>query len=299
MPLSVDRQSIPARFTQSQRKEIADLLPALRDRLELESKNQRTLPFTIDELSEMARKASDAMPTAPNGMRRNSLRHVRDTAEQAIERCKMREALVAETLVFRFRITLRDIEPAIWRRIEVPDGTLDDLHAHIQTSMGWTNSHLHEFTIRGQRFGDPWLLDDCDGDYPFIDSRYTQLSRLLETVRPPFRFKYEYDFGDGWTHDVVYEGWQAAKTSPVSPRCTGGARSCPPEDVGGCMGYANFLEVIVDPEHEDHEHFVGWSGGNFDPERFRPSIATKAMRNGLFDWRAELIRQHSSHREAV
>jgi hypothetical protein len=51
--------------------------------------------------------------------------------------------------VFQFKIMLLGIEPPIWRRIQTKDCTLDKLHEHIQTAMGWTNSHLHLFKIGG------------------------------------------------------------------------------------------------------------------------------------------------------
>ena len=74
----------------------------------------------------------------------------------------VRDRLSASTLrrLFQFKITLRDIEPVIWRRIQVFDDTLDKLHEHIQAAMGWTNSHLHHFFIAGQRCGDPELIED-------------------------------------------------------------------------------------------------------------------------------------------
>lgn len=65
---------------------------------------------------------------------------------------------------YQFKITLSDSEPPIWRRIQVEDCTLDELHGHIQTAMGWTNSHLHYFEIGGKRFGDPELLEDAAFD---------------------------------------------------------------------------------------------------------------------------------------
>jgi hypothetical protein len=44
--------------------------------------------------------------------------------------------------MYQFKITLLESHPPIWRRIQVQDCTLDKLHEHIQTAMGWTNSHL-------------------------------------------------------------------------------------------------------------------------------------------------------------
>ena len=50
--------------------------------------------------------------------------------------------------------------------------------------------------------------------------------------------------------------------------CLGGENACPPEDVGGAPGYANFLSAIADPRHEEHQDYMKWSGGSFDPGRF-------------------------------
>src|SRR5271169_2558251 len=63
-------------------------------------------------------------------------------------------------IVFQFKSTLLCTKPLIWRRIQVKDCTLDKLHEHIQTSMGWTNSHLHHFRIDGTHYGDPMLVDE-------------------------------------------------------------------------------------------------------------------------------------------
>ena len=189
------------------------------------------------------------------------------------------------SLVYQFKITLLDIEPPIWRRIQVPDGTLDELHSHIQTAMGWTNSHLHQFEIRGRRYGDPELLEDDWGENDFVDSSKIRLSRLLEKKRRSFRFFYEYDFGDGWRHEIVYEGTQLTEPRVRFPRCVEGARACPPEDVGGPWGYGSCLEAIANPMHERHRELREWIGGRFDPEAFDPAAATKRMRGGLPSWR--------------
>jgi hypothetical protein len=62
------------------------------------------------------------------------------------------------------------------------------------------------------------------------------------------------------------------------PRCTAGKRACPPEDCGGVWGYADFLEAIADPEHEQHEELLEWVGGEFDPEQFDVAEANAALR---------------------
>src|SRR5689334_1044109 len=151
MPTS--RQRIPVNLTQAQRKAVALLLPDLTERLRLDEKNQRTIGFSPEELREIGRKASAAVRHASSGMLRNSLRSVTDLITQARGRSTGIGAIPAAERLFQFKITLRGIQPPIWRRIQVRDGTLDKLHEHIQTAMGWTNSHLHRFTIDDKEYG--------------------------------------------------------------------------------------------------------------------------------------------------
>jgi hypothetical protein len=188
--------------------------------------------------------------------------------------------------VFQFKITLLDAQPPIWRRIQVKDCTLDKLHEHIQTAMGWTNSHLHHFRIADQLYGDPLLVAPNLEELNYKDSTRTMLSDILPESGKRFGFEYEYDFGDGWQHEVLFEGRLQPEPGRRYPLCLDGARSCPPEDVGGVWGYADFVAAISDPEHEEHDELLEWVGGKFDPEAFTPSAATTRMKRGLPDWRS-------------
>jgi hypothetical protein len=187
----------------------------------------------------------------------------------------------APKTLFQFKITLKNTEPPIWRRIVVPEGTLDDLHEHIQAAMGWTNSHLHQFMINGTCYGDPELLED---DFDSNDSTATKISAVVPKDAKRFRFTYEYDFGDGWEHDILFEGCPPAELGQKYPVCVEGGRACPPEDVGGVWGYAEFIKAMTNPRHERHHQVLEW-GGPFDPEAFDPAEATKEMRRGLPNWR--------------
>jgi len=191
----------------------------------------------------------------------------------------------ATDALYQFKITLLGSKPPIWRRIQAQDCTLDKLHEHIQTAMGWTNSHLHQFEIKGQRYGNPELLDDGFDDFECEDSTTTMLSEILPKTSKRFAFKYEYDFGDSWEHEVLFEGSPTADPKAKYPLCVEGQRACPPEDCGGIWGYGDFLEAIRNPKHEEHENMLEWIGGKFDPEKFDPGKATKEMKKGLPDWR--------------
>ena len=170
--------------------------------------------------------------------------------------------------LYELKITLQDIRPPIWRRIEVrSDISLAGLHLAIQGAMGWENDHLHAFECGGRRFGprDP-DFDAFEGD--LVNEKTAQLNELL-TERGS-SLLYHYDFGDGWVHDVVLKeikpmlpGGRAPK-----PRCLGGERACPPEDCGGPFGYAEMLKALKHPRHPEHAHYREWIGGDFDPEAF-------------------------------
>ncbi len=188
--------------------------------------------------------------------------------------------------VFQFKITLLGVKPAIWRRIQVKDCSLDKLHEYIQTSMGWSNSHLHRFEIGKKQYADPMLMEEDMKEFGYKDSTTTMLSNIVPKNRMRMQFLYEYDFGDCWGHEVVFEGCPKAEVGGKFPVCLEGERACPPEDCGGWPGYASLLEALGNKKHEEHESMMEWLGGWFDPEDFDPSLATKAMKKGLPDWRS-------------
>jgi hypothetical protein len=156
---------------------------------------------------------------------------------------------------------LRDIEPPIWRRLIVPASlTLDELHAVIQTAMGWEDYHLHLFDVDGTLFGD---IQETDGG-PLGDEETFSVGQAAAAVD---QFGYEYDFGDSWDHAIRVEQ-VIASVGAGTPHLVGGARACPPEDCGGPWGYQHLLGVLADPAREEHEGLLGWVGGGFDPEAF-------------------------------
>jgi Plasmid pRiA4b ORF-3-like protein len=160
--------------------------------------------------------------------------------------------------VFRLRITLVDVEPTVWRRLLVPATVrVAKLHDIFQAAMGWTNSHLHSFTIGGELYGMHF------DDYPEeeIDEKEVTVLRAIGEHR---RFSYEYDFGDSWQHEVVVEDFVRTPRGLKHAVCIDGQNACPPEDCGGVGGYAELLEVLADPEHEEHDHLLSWVGGTFD-----------------------------------
>jgi hypothetical protein len=162
--------------------------------------------------------------------------------------------------VYQLKIVLSDITPAIWRRIQVSDSIrLCCLHSAFQVVMGWTDSHLHQFEKDGKNWGVPeW--DEFD-EFDLIDEGKTRLAEVLKTDGDSM--VYQYDFGDDWGHQVVLEKVLPSDDQSKHPVCLAGERRCPPEDVGGVHGYQEFLDVILDPDHEEYEQMVRWAGGHF------------------------------------
>lgn len=284
MAMSSSRHEFPVLLTQAQRKAVALLLPALADRLKLDEKNQRAIPLSLAEMKEIAKKAPVAVRQSSSGMVRNSLRCLTDIAIQALDRSQGIGSISVAERLYQFKISLVGIQPAIWRRIQVRDCTLDKLHEYIQTAIDWTNSHLHRFQVGDDGYADPMLMEEDMQEFGYIDSTGTKVSEILPKSGKRFRFEYEYDFGDGWQHEIVFEGCLRAEPGSRYPVCVEGARACPPEDVGGAPGYDEYLKAMADPEHERHEEFMGWRGP-FDPEAFDPVNTTKKMKRGLPDWR--------------
>ena len=168
--------------------------------------------------------------------------------------------------VLELRIDLEWLDPPIWRRLLVPAGIgLDRLHDVFQVAMGWTDSHLHAFTVGDTRYG--VHLDEFD-ERELDETKFT----LVRAIGSQRRLRYEYDFGDGWQHHVAVEETHDVPFPLRFAVCLDGERSCPPEDCGGPPGYANLLEAISDPAHDEFDEYVEWVGKDFDPESF--SVAT-------------------------
>ncbi len=268
-----------------QRMAIADLLPQFIDRLKLDAKGQSKISFRLSELKAILWSAGEEVSLAGSGKHRNALRRIIASFQKTIREAHEIGAIPPSKRLYQFKITLLGIKPTIWRRIQVQDCSFDRLHECIQSAMGWTNSHSHQFEILGIVYGDPELLCENPEGFVGVDSRVTKIGAVVPRSGVRFPFSYEYDFGDRWKHGVLFEGCLESEQGVRYPRCLEGERACPPEDVGGDSGYKEFLVAIADPAHEEHEEWKQWAGGNFDPEHFDPLCATRTMQQPFFDWR--------------
>ena len=171
--------------------------------------------------------------------------------------------------VYRFKVSLKDIKPPIWRRIEVPANyTFWDLHVAIQDAMGWSDSHLHEFEIKNPHTNEMIKIGYPDMEYgenilicwkELIANYFTPVNKTAS---------YIYDFGDYWQHKVQLEQIHPVEKGQSYPKCLNGKRACPPEDCGGVGGYYNLLEILSDPMDEDYETMIEWLGEEYHPDFF-------------------------------
>jgi len=174
--------------------------------------------------------------------------------------------------VYTLRVTLREVKPEVWRRVVVRSETPLPEFAHIlEAAMGWEGYHLHMFDVGGVLFGQP----DEDSDY-VIDEAVATVKHVLPLVKSTLRW--DYDFGDGWEHDVVVEAIESPQDGKRYPMCLAGERACPPEDCGGVPGYEDLLRVLADPNDPEHEHMLSWAPDGFDPSVFDLVAANRRLR---------------------
>ena len=260
----------------------------LKERLDIPSTAMKSFPFTLEELARTCLALSEALLDAEGRDVVKVLKvagKVTDLLNQAVgelaEAEKSRRAapkarkatlgLKAAGKVYQLKITLKDVRPPIWRRVLVLDCSLAELHEVIQTAMGWENYHLYDFEVGGQRYTDPRGMDELDME----DASRARLSQVAPKEKAKFR--YTYDFGDNWQHEVLVEKFLLPEEEQEYPVCVAGKRACPPEDVGGPWGYMEFAEAILDPKHERHEEFLEWRG-EFVPEAFDLDAVNKRLR---------------------
>jgi hypothetical protein len=181
--------------------------------------------------------------------------------------------------IYQLRVTLRDIEPEIWRTIQVAEDTkLPRLHRILQILFNWEDYHLHDFIVGRRTFSVPDPEDE-EFERKVLDERNVQIKHVLTWVGS--RMLYVYDFGDNWQHDILLEAILLPDEGAFYPRCVAGARNAPPEDVGGTGGYGRYLEALADAEHEEHENMLRWRG-EFDSEAFSLDEVNAALRRTFY-----------------
>lgn len=173
--------------------------------------------------------------------------------------------------IYQFKISLKNISPPIWRRIQIPENySFWDLHVAIQNVMGWLDYHLHEFmTIEKdykkiKRIG----LPDEEMMYSDILPSWKEKISNWFFLDKNKAINYTYDFGDNWEHRIELERIIKRKEKVNYPVCIKGKRACPPEDCGGVWGYKNIINILKDQKNPEYKETLEWLGGDFSPEKF-------------------------------
>lgn len=175
------------------------------------------------------------------------------------------------------KVSLLGAKPQIWRRVDCPSCfTLGDLHYVIQIAMGWEDCHLYAFEVGGRVFSIPMEdleTEDEDADAVTLES--------LGLDKAGSKFVYQYDFGDGWEHEILIEGSRKRLANRVYPFCIKAVRACPPEDSGGTYGYQRMLRILKDSNHSEYEDVVDWIGDEFDPKFVDIDEINERLENGF------------------
>jgi hypothetical protein len=184
---------------------------------------------------------------------------------------------MAKKNIYVFHIGIEDSKPRIWRKLRAPGNfTLSNLHTAIQIVFGWTDSHLHSFTIDGVEYmikeepGMDLYEEDtrCDDNYTLDDLGLHEKQSFL----------YLYDFGDSWEHKITVSQVIPFNEDEAAPLCLGGKYACPLEDSGGVWGYAEILEILKDPRRKEYEDIHEWAG-DVDPLAFDVEEVNRSLQN--------------------
>ena len=179
---------------------------------------------------------------------------------------------------FQFKITLLDTKPAVWRRIVIPTVfSFHEFHSAIQAAFGWENSHLFEFSKNGLIDPEGGGIGYEDEETGSIDANGIPLDSIFRKVGD--QFKYIYDFGDYWDHQVVLEKIMVKEM--YVPHCLTGKNECPPEDVGGVHGYREMVRVFAEGPASEKASYRRWlglrAGEDWDPTYYSQRETNKRM----------------------
>lgn len=145
--------------------------------------------------------------------------------------------------IVRLKVTLKDVEPAVVRRLLVPlKIRLDRLHLVLQVAMGWSGSDLYAFRAAGMG----WGALETGGDDMLAASNATLLDVIEGTGVKTLQ--YIHGLGDHWDHLIEVEKIYTAIPGLNSPWMVSAEGRCPPEDVGGPRGYAELIAATPPPD---------------------------------------------------
>jgi hypothetical protein len=207
--------------------------------------------FLVD-ISSHSRKASGLLSKGAIVSKISPLRQNKLICRLPVSILAIFERKTMAKKIYQIKISLKEFKPKIWRRILVQSTMLlSDFHKVIQTTMGWTNSHLHQFIKNRTFFMERLLDDDLWEELNNTDYKKIIISDLLKKENG--NIVYEYNFGDGWNHDLLLEKILSGVNELEYPICQAGEGDRPPEDCGGIGGYSTMLDILKNPRHEEYK----------------------------------------------
>ncbi|WP_295093962.1 plasmid pRiA4b ORF-3 family protein [uncultured Catenibacterium sp.] len=204
--------------------------------------------------------------------------------------CKMRNLsesewdriLEVENYQLKIRLNFENFD--IWRRVLIPSScTFQRLHRVIQETFGWFDYHLHEFQLIGELEGAdhqlplyayPIKLRIVDGEDPEAgeylepdkyEVKFDTKTSLEDVFKDTDTCIYTYDFGDNWEHVITLE--KVIENNNRFPVLLERNGERPPEDVGGESGFEEYMRIISDKNHPQHEAMLQWSEFTKEKER--------------------------------
>lgn len=194
---------------------------------------------------------------------------------------------------FHFRIKLNNAPVPVWREVLVPSNISLEFFAFvIIEAMGWENTHLHQFKRKDIIYKNRVCIKEDQKTLLFMPSRFMLVATEDISLSKVFlekgdRLTFEYDFGDGWLHDVRLKGVRDyAEDEMPGLFALKGKGSCPPEDCGGVWGYEELLRIYEKKRKTaDEKERLQWYGldRHFDPNTHYPEFAQEAL-DSLWDY---------------
>ena len=206
------------------------------------------------------------------------------------ELCKMRNLsdsewdriLEVENYQLKIRLDFENFD--IWRRVLIPSScTFQRLHCVIQETFGWFDYHLHEFRLIGEPeeadhklplYAYPIKMRIVDGEDPEVgeylepdkyEVKFDTKTSLKDVFKDIDTCIYTYDFGDNWEHVITLE--KVIENNNRFPVLLERNGERPPEDVGGESGFEEYMRIISDKNHPEHEAMLQWSEITKEKER--------------------------------
>jgi hypothetical protein len=164
-------------------------------------------------------------------------------------------------MIYQFKITVRNVQPAIWRELQIdPEMMMDELHYILQTTMLWNAEQMYEFQVKDKTIGEPE-----EGDDTMLDAIEVAIEEVFTKVGDTAL--YLYDDGN-WQMDIELVKTLEKDPKAEYPLCIGGRRNSPPEIAEDPEGYATLLLAIADEANPDRAELFEIIGKDFDPEHF-------------------------------